>query len=126
MKILGLSLRLLAAGILLQTLFFKFSAAPESVAIFTTLGVEPYGRIGSGVMELIAAALLLVPGTQIYGAALSVMIMGGAIMSHLLFLGVVIQDDGGLLFGLAWLVLLSSMGVLAMNYQILRTRFLKV
>ena len=46
------ALRLIVAVILLQTLFFKFSAAKESVYIFSTLGMEPWGRIGSGVFEL--------------------------------------------------------------------------
>lgn len=93
--------RLIAAIILVQTLFFKFTAAPESVYIFTTLGMEPYGRIGSGVMELIASIALLVPVLSVYGAALALGIMGGAIFSHLTRLGIVVMDDGGQLFGLA-------------------------
>src|SRR5688500_10699247 len=60
-------LQLVAAGILLQTLFFKFTGAAESVYIFTTLGMEPWGRIGSGVAELVAAALLLYPPTAAIG-----------------------------------------------------------
>lgn len=93
--------RLIAAGILLQTLYFKFTGAPESVYIFTTLGAEPWGRIGSGVLELIASALLFVPGWTWLGAGLALGLMGGAIMSHLTQLGIVVKDDGGLLFALA-------------------------
>jgi putative oxidoreductase len=96
--------RLVAAAILLQTLFFKFTAAPESVYIFTKVGLEPWGRIGSGAVELIAAILLFVPRCTWLGAGLALGVMGGAIMSHLTVLGLVVQDDGGLLFGLALVV----------------------
>jgi uncharacterized membrane protein YphA (DoxX/SURF4 family) len=100
--------RLVAAAILLQTLFFKFTAAPESVYIFTKVGLEPWGRIGSGVVELIAAILLFVPRCTWLGAGLALGVMGGAIMSHLTVLGIVVQDDGGLLFGLALIVAAAS------------------
>jgi len=105
-------LQLLAAGILLQTLFFKFTAAEESVYIFTTLGMEPWGRIGSGVAELLAAAMLLVPATVPTGAVLAMGIMAGAIASHLTVLGIEVKGDGGLLFGLAIAVFVSSANVL--------------
>lgn len=105
----SLLLRLIAAGILLQTLFFKFTGAPESKFIFSTLGIEPWGRWASGVSELIASILLLIPTTQIIGAGLSIGIMCGAILSHILFLGFVVQNDGGLLFGLACSVLVLSL-----------------
>jgi uncharacterized membrane protein YphA (DoxX/SURF4 family) len=101
-------LQLLAAGILLQTLFFKFTGAPESVYIFSTLGAEPVGRIASGVAELIASILLLVPTTAAVGAVLALGVMSGAIVSHLTILGIEIQGDGGLLFGLALTVFVSS------------------
>ena len=93
--------RVAAAVILLQTLFFKFTAAPESVYIFTKVGLEPWGRIGSGIAELIAAILILVPATTWLGAGLALAVMAGAIFSHLTVLGIVVMDDGGLLFGLA-------------------------
>src|SRR3954469_18402478 len=82
------ALRLIAAVILLQTLFFKFSGARESVYIFSALGLEPWGRIGSGVVVLIAAVLLIIPATVVYGAALSMGVIGGAIVSHLTKLGI--------------------------------------
>src|SRR5947208_3852716 len=81
-------LRLTAAVILLQTLFFKFTGARESVYIFSTLGLEPWGRIGSGVVELIASVLILAPATVVYGAMLSLVVISGAIVSHLTKLGV--------------------------------------
>ncbi len=93
--------QLVAAFILLQTLYFKFTGAPESIYIFTTLGIEPWGRIGSGVVELIAAVMLLIPATAGIGAVLALGVMGGAIFSHLTRLGIVVQGDGGLLFVLA-------------------------
>lgn len=94
-------LRITAAAIFLQTLFFKFTASEESVYIFSTLGMEPFGRIGSGVAELIAAILLLVPRTTVYGALLGLGIMAGAIASHVFVLGIEVKADGGLLFVLA-------------------------
>lgn len=105
-------LQVLASAILLQTLFFKFTGAEESVYIFSTLGVEPAGRIGSGVVELIAAVLLLVPSTVAGGALLALGVMTGAIVSHLTLLGIEVKDDGGLLFGLAVAVFVSSAIVL--------------
>src|SRR3974377_408048 len=81
-------LRIIAAAILLQTLFFKFTAAPESVYIFTKVGAEPWGRIGSGIVELIAAILLLAPRFTWLGSLLAVGVMSGAILSHLTILGI--------------------------------------
>src|SRR4029453_6823492 len=89
-----------AAVILGQTLFFKFTGAPESKYIFSTLGIEPWGRIGTGVLELITVILLLNPKTPVLGALLAVGLMGGAIMSHLTRLGIEVQGDHGLLFKL--------------------------
>jgi uncharacterized membrane protein YphA (DoxX/SURF4 family) len=100
--------RIFAATILLQTLFFKFSAAPESVYIFTKVGIEPWGRIGSGIVELIAAILLFVPGLTWLGAGLALGVIGGAILSHLSVLGIEVQGDHGLLFGLAVVVAVCS------------------
>lgn len=117
MRALDWVLRIIAAVILVQTLFFKFTAAPGSVFIFTTLGAEPWGRIGSGVFELLAALLLLVPATAWLGALLAVCAMLGAVSSHLLVLGLVVQDDGGLLFGLACTVLLSSLVVALLHRE---------
>lgn len=100
-------LRIIAALILLQTLFFKFSAAEESVYIFSTLGMEPWGRIGSGVLELIASILILYPRTTFIGAALGAGLMSGAIFFHLTKLGPVVKNDGGQLFIYALLVFVS-------------------
>lgn len=105
-------LQIATAAILAQTLFFKFTAAEESVYIFKALGLEPWGRIGSGIAELIACVLLLVPRTVSFGALLSLGIISGAIVSHLTKLGIVVKDDGGLLFALALVVFVCSLGVL--------------
>jgi hypothetical protein len=112
--------RLVAAGVLLQTLFFKFSGAPESVYIFTTLGMEPWGRIGSGVVELVASGLLLWKGTAGLGGLLASGLMAGAILSHLTKLGIEVQGDGGLLFALAWVVFLCSLATVALHRAELR------
>jgi hypothetical protein len=112
--------RLVAAGVLLQTLFFKFSGAPESVYIFTTLGMEPWGRIGSGVAELTASGLLLWTGTAGLGGLLATGLMAGAIVSHVAKLGVEVQGDGGLLFALAWIVLVCSVVTVAVHRAELR------
>lgn len=108
-------LQLVAAGILLQTLFFKFSGASESVYIFSTLGAEPWGRIGSGIVELIASILLLIPATTTIGAALALGVISGAIVSHLTILGIEVQGDGGLLFILALIVFVASAAILVLR-----------
>lgn len=108
-------LKITASVILLQTLFFKFSGAEESVYIFSALDAEPYGRIGSGIAELIAVILILIPKTTWIGALASSGIMTGAILSHLFVLGIVVQNDNGLLFTLAVITLLCSLGLLYFN-----------
>ena len=118
-------LRLIAAVIMLQTLFFKFSGSPESIYIFKTLGMEPYGRIGTGVMELIASILILYPKTTAYGAVLAIGLMAGAIFFHLTKLGLVVMDDGGQLFIYALLVFISSL-VLAIIYRQQLYSFIKL
>lgn len=100
---------LIAAVILLQTLYFKFTGAPESIYIFSQLGVEPYGRIGLGVVELIVAVLLIVKRTSFVGALLGLGIITGAIFSHLFVLGIVVQNDGGTLFALAAIVFIMCL-----------------
>lgn len=95
------SLQLLAALILAQTLFFKFTGAAESRYIFETLGAEPWGRIGSGLAELLAVGLLLWPRWAGVGALLAMGVMLGALGAHLSVLGIEVQGDGGLLFALA-------------------------
>jgi hypothetical protein len=113
------TLRGVAAVILLQTLFFKFSGAKESVYIFSTLGMEPWGRIGSGVAELIASILLLTPSTVIYGALLSLGVISGALFFHLTKLGIALPavDDHGELFALAVVVFVCSAVVLLMHRE---------
>ena len=101
--------RAVAVVILLQTLYFKFTGAEESVYIFTKVGLEPWGRYATGVAELFAAVLLLVPRTAWLGAAIAAGVMLGAIVSHLTKLGIVVKDDGGLLFALAIIVFVTAM-----------------
>ena len=109
-------LRIIAAFIMLQTLYFKFSGSEESIYIFSKLGMEPWGRIGTGVLELIASALILIPKTTFIGSVLAICLMLGAIGAHVTKLGVVVQNDGGLLFIYALLVLVSST-ILAFIYR---------
>jgi len=113
------ALRLIVAVILLQTLFFKFSAAKESVYIFSTLGMEPWGRIGSGIVELIAAILLLIPGTVTVGALLSLGVISGAILSHLTRLGIALPavGDHSELFALAVVFFVCSFAVLLLHRE---------
>ena len=102
--------QVIVAVILLQTLYFKFTGAPESVHIFETLGLEPVGRIGSGVAELIASVLLLIPSTAALGGLVAAGVMVGAIGSHLFTpLGIDVLGDGGLLFGMAVTVFVLSL-----------------
>ena len=113
-NVIAWTLRIVPAIILLQTLFFKFTAAPESVYIFSTLGLEPWGRILVGIAELIAAVLLLIPSTTVFGAALGIVLMSGALFGHLTELGIVVQNDGGELFILALIVLIACLILLLM------------
>jgi putative oxidoreductase len=107
--------RILAALILLQTLYFKFTGAEESVYIFSIAGMEPWGRIGVGILELIAAVLILITSTVWLGAALAAGLMAGAIGMHLTILGIAVKDDRGYLFFLALLVFVCSLIMLWFN-----------
>jgi uncharacterized membrane protein YphA (DoxX/SURF4 family) len=102
----------LSALIMVQSLFFKFSAAPESVYIFEKTGLGDAGRIGTGVAELIASVLLLIPATAWLGALLGLGIISGALLAHLTVLGIEVQDDSGYLFFLGLVVFFSCLGVL--------------
>jgi putative oxidoreductase len=113
--ILSWILRIVAAVILLQTLYFKFTGHPESVELFTKLGVEPWGRIGTGVIELIAGVLLLIPSTVFVGAFLGVGLMAGAILSHLTVIGIESKGDGGQLFVLAITVMVCCLVILVLH-----------
>jgi hypothetical protein len=104
-------LQLTVAVILFQTLFFKFTGAEESIYIFSTLGIEPWGRFASGIAELVAVALIVYPPAVTLGAALALGVISGALISHAR-LGLVVKDDGGLLFALAVVVFLSSAAIL--------------
>jgi len=107
MSIIKWLLRCIAALIMLQTLYFKFTAQPESVQLFGMLGMEPWGRIGTGVGELIAAILILYPPTSWIGAGLGLGLMSGAIFFHLTILGVFFGGDA-LLFSYALIVFAAS------------------
>lgn len=87
------TLRILAAVIMLQTLYFKFTAHPQSVKLFTTLGMEPWGRIGTGICELVASVLILIPRTSLLGALMGMGLMAGAIFFHLTKLGIIFEGD---------------------------------
>ena len=107
--------KLIAVIILVQTLFFKFTGAEESVYIFTKLGIEPFGRIGSGIVELIASILILIPRTTLLGALLGAGTMLGAVFSHLFVLGIDVKNDGGELFILAIITLLCCIILIFSN-----------
>src|SRR5258706_1556695 len=110
-------LRIVAAFILIQALYFKFTGQPESVYIFSKVGMEPWGRIGSGVAELLASILLLVPATIVIGAFLAAGIMVGALAAHLFILGIEVRGDGGQLFVYALVVLFASIVLLFLHFQ---------
>lgn len=111
-KYFPLFLRIIVAIVLIQTLRFKFTAHPDSVYIFTKVGLEPYGRIIIGVFELISTILILIPKTVWIGALLTLGIIGGAVLMHLTQLGVEINNDGGLLFITALVILILSTVIL--------------
>lgn len=110
--------RIVAAVIMLQTLYFKFTGAEESIYIFTTVGMEPWGRIGVGVMELIASILIIIPATSWIGAGIALGLMVGAMGMHLAILGIEVQGDGGYLFFLALMVALCSAIILWINKEV--------
>jgi uncharacterized membrane protein YphA (DoxX/SURF4 family) len=111
-KHIPLILRIIIAIILIQTLRFKFTAHPDSVYIFSKVGLEPYGRIAIGIIELIASILLLIPKTVWAGALLTIGVVGGAIIMHLTSLGIVIKDDGGVLFITALITISLALTIL--------------
>ena len=116
-KYVSLFLRIVVAIVLIQTLRFKFTAHPDSVFIFKTLGLEPYGRIGIGILELIAGSLLLIPKTIWTGALLSIGVIFGAIISHLTILGIKVNNDGGMLFYTALLTFTMSCIILYIHRE---------
>jgi putative oxidoreductase len=93
--------RIIAASIMIETLFFKFTGAPESVYIFSKMNMEAWWRYGQGIWELLASLLLLAPRLGWAGGILTLGAIGAAIVSHLTVLGIEIQGDRGLLFGMA-------------------------
>lgn len=108
--------RIAVAIILIQTLRFKFTAHPDSVYIFSTLGIEPFGRIGTGILELIAGILLLSKRTAWIGALLTVGVISGAVLSHLFILGISVNNDGGLLFATALITLILGL-IITWHYR---------
>ena len=116
-KTISLVSRLVAAAIMLQTLYFKFTAQPESVYIFSEAGMEPWGRIGTGIAELVASTLLLIPRTVALGALIAIGLMLGAIATHLFILGIEVQGDSGQLFAYALIVLVTSTIALALHFD---------
>lgn len=116
-KHIPLILKLVAAFIMLQTLFFKFTGAQESVELFTKLAGENEAamRIGTGVMELIASILLFIPKKTWLGAFLTIGLMGGAIMGHLTKLGIEHNGDNGALFTSAIITFAAGVILLYIN-----------
>ena len=113
--ILSWGIRIVVAVILFQTLYFKFTGQPESIYIFEKTGLGDAGRYGSGIAELIAGILLLIPGTAWWGALLALGVISGAILSHLTLLGIEVQGDGGTLFALALIVFVGSLATLVLH-----------
>lgn len=111
-----------AALILLQTLFFKFTGAKESIYIFSEVGMEPWGRYASGIAELVAGVLLLIPRYRHFGAAIAAGVISGALFFHLTSLGIEVLGDGGQLFVMALIVFVFSAILLFLN----RTKFLNL
>jgi len=116
-KYFSIALRIIAAVIMLQTLYFKFTAQPESVYIFSKAGMEPLGRIMTGIAELVASILLLIPSTIAIGALMGIGIMMGAIVFHLTILGINVQGDGGQLFIYALTVFIACAVLLIINFK---------
>ena len=103
---------LLAAGIMSETLFFKFTGAQESIYIFKRMGTEPWWRWGQGIWELLASVCLLTRRLKWAGGVLGTGAMLAAILSHMTWLGFSILGDHGLLFGMAVVSFISCCTVL--------------
>lgn len=116
-KYFPLFLKIIAAIIMLQTLFFKFTGAQESIDLFTKLAGEnePYLRIGTGLLELIASILLFTPKKTWLGAGLTIALMGGAIFGHLTKLGIEHNNDNGALLTSALITLIAGAILLFIN-----------
>ena len=114
-KYIPLVIRIIIAAILVQTLYFKFGGHEDSLYIFEKTGLGDVGRIGSGIAELIAAVLILIPKTIWVGAAMTLGIISGAILMHLTKLGIEINGDGGTLFFMAVLLFILSLVTLLLN-----------
>lgn len=104
--------RIVAAVIMLQTLYFKFTGAPESVYIFSQVGMEPEGRYATAIAELVASVLILIPQTSLIGASMTLFIMIGAIATHISILGIQVMNDNGQLFIYAVIVALASLYII--------------
>ena len=104
--------QILSAIILLQTLYFKFTGAPETIHIFESVGMEPWGRYASGVIELISGILLLIPGLSWLGALLGLTVISVALFFHITVLGIEVMGDGGALFYLAATVFISCLSII--------------
>ena len=115
MKIASWIIALIVAFILLQTLFFKFTGAPESIYIFEKTGLGDAGRFGSGIVELMASVLLLIPRTRVIGAIVALGTISGALFFHLTSLGIDIMGDGGTLFYMALTVFVGSIVLIIMH-----------
>ena len=79
--------QLIAVVIMGQTLFFKFTGHPETIAIFEEKLNMPGGQYVIGIAELIACILLLIPTSVAYGALLGAGLMTGAIIGHITHIG---------------------------------------
>lgn len=110
--------RIVAAGLMLQTLYFKFSGAEESIYIFTKVGIEPWGRYVTGAAELVAAIVILIPAISGFGAVIAVGVMSGALLSHATILGIEVKGDGGQLFFYALAVFFCSLYVIWHHRQV--------
>lgn len=115
MKIVSWILSLIVAVILLQTLFFKFTGSAESIYIFERTGLGDLGRIGSGIIELFASVLILIPRTRAIGAILAFGTICGALFFHLTSLGIEVMNDGGTLFYMAIAVFICSLNLLYLH-----------
>ncbi len=129
------------AFVFIQSLFFKFSGAPETQHIFNTIdawAADTFGIAGlfvpPGVFnayviasaELVASILLLVgmfTARKILislGAVMALGVITGAIFSHLFTpLGISVQDDGGALFFMACGVWISSVIIVFMHKSLI-------
>lgn len=108
------TLRLFISFYLIQYSYVKLSGQQSAIELFTTLEMEPWGRITIGILELITVLLILYPRTTVLGGLLGMVSMAAVIYYHLTQLGIAIRGDS-FLFIIACAIFAASLALVITN-----------